>query len=519
MAEQSGLACTPGPDIMPGKHYSYWIGSAPGRKFPDLPGAKRADAVVVGAGITGITTAALLAEEGMWVVVLEAGRIAQGVTGQTTAKVSVGHHLIYNQLAKKKGEEAAHIYAQANQAALEKMAELVLSRNLECDFTRTDAYLYTESERMTEEVAREAETAQRAGLAAEFTEKTPLPDGFGVRGALRYRDQAQFHPRRYLIELLASLLPERCEAYESTIALDVEDGRPCRVVTNRGDVTADHVVIATHFPFHDPNLYFARLYPQRSYALAVHLNSRPLEGLYFQVDGTEGYGLRNQPADDGRLLYIISGADHKTGQENDTVGRFKRLLDHTRQRLDVESVEHYWSTQDLYSMDRVPYIGKVAPGYDNVYVATGFGGWGMTNSMVAATLISDMILGNENRAAELFNPYTWRGITREAAKQNLNVAKEYAKGLIAGREKKDWRDMKPGEAGVLVVNGDRTAVYRDMAGEYHSVSPHCTHKGCPLNWNAAEESWDCPCHGARFNSDGLVLHGPALKPLEPKPLT
>jgi glycine/D-amino acid oxidase-like deaminating enzyme/nitrite reductase/ring-hydroxylating ferredoxin subunit len=505
-------------DDLPGEPVSLWIATTPETKFPRMAGDISVDVAVLGGGIAGIATAFQLKQSGMTVAVIEADRVAKSVTGNTTAKITSLHALIYDYLIRQFGEDKARLYAQAQQAAIERIASLVQEHRIDCDFRRTDAYTYTELKEEVDKVKAEVEAATRLGLPASFVESTPLP--FPVRGAVKFTGQAQFHPRKYLLALVEKIPGDGSFVFEETRAFDIKDEDPCTVETSRGTVRAKSVIVTTHFPYHDPNIYFAAMHPGRSYVLGCRLNTPAPEGMYITAGDRDMHSFRSNPTEEGGTIWMVGGEKHKTGQGGDTEERYRRLEQYARGRFDIQSIEYRWSTQDNNTVDRVPYIGKLSSGSKNLYVATGFGGWGMTNSHVAAMLITGMILGRETPWAEVFDPSRFKPVTsaRDFISENMNVAKEFMADRIGTPELDDIGKLPAGRGEVLEWKGERVAVYKDDAGRVFSCSPVCTHMGCIVHWNGAEKSWDCPCHGSRFNYDGKVIQGPANKDLETKEL-
>ncbi|HEX8291258.1 MAG TPA: FAD-dependent oxidoreductase [Pyrinomonadaceae bacterium] len=503
-------------DELPGRPISLWLATTPETHYPSLSGDVSVDVAVLGGGITGVATAYLLKQSGMTVALLDAGRIVGSVTGNTTAKVTSQHGLVYDQLVSDFGEERARLYGEAQEAAKEKIASLVEGLGIDCDFRRASAYTYTLDEGEKGQVEKEVEAAKRLGLPASYTEETDLP--FRVRAAVRFDNQAQFHPRKYLLALAERIPGGGSHVFEGTRAFDIEDGEPCAVKTSGGTVRARSVVVATHFPYYDPNIYFAAMYPTRSYVLGCRLNGPVPQGMYVST-GTPHNSVRNNPYDGGEIV-MLGGEHHKTGQGGDTRERYQRLEEWARANFDVASVEFRWSTQDNNTVDGVPYIGKLSSGSEHVYVATGFKGWGMTNSHVAGMLLTDLILGRENPWAEVFDPSRFKPITsaRDFVRENVNVAKEFMADRVSSPVLESLEGIPLGHGEVVEWRGERVAVYKDDRGAVSACSAACTHMGCVVHWNSAERSWDCPCHGSRFNYDGKVIQGPANEDLEPKEL-
>ena len=497
---------------------SVWIGTGPELPgHPELDGDVRADVAVLGGGIVGITTALLLAEAGARVVVLEADRLANGVTGHTTAKVTSQHGLIYSRLRSRFGAEGARAYAQANEAALDWIAGRVEQDGIDCDFRRRPAYAYATSRAERLKAEREAEAASEAGLPAWFTEETPLP--YEVEGAVRFDNQGEFHVRKYLAALAAALDARDCRVFEHTRAVEVGTDEHCLVKAAGGTVTADQVVVATHYPFLDRSLAFARVHPERSYAIACRIAGEPPEGMFISA-GSPTRSIRGVPLDgDGELL-LVGGEGHRTGTGGDTTERYRRLEEFAREHWDVRSVDYRWSAQDNTTVDGVPYVGPLTPRNDRVLMATGFAKWGMTGGTAAALVLSDRLLGRDNAWAQLFNPNRLnpRASAAKLVTENAQAGLRFVGDRITKPGRRALEDLRPGEGDIVRHDGEKVAGYRDEDGTLTAVSPTCTHLGCQVNFNAAERSWDCPCHGSRFAPDGRVLQGPAVHRLERKPL-
>jgi glycine/D-amino acid oxidase-like deaminating enzyme/nitrite reductase/ring-hydroxylating ferredoxin subunit len=500
----------------PGKPESLWLATSEHPGYPSLEDGLNVDVAVLGGGVVGLTTAALLKRQGATVAVIEANRVGAGVTGHTTAKVSSLHGLIYASIESSFGRDGARIYGQANQAGLERTAKFVAELGIDCDFRRKDAFTYAEDPDDLGKIEDEVEAAQRAGLPASYSESCDLP--FPIAGAVRFADQAEYHPRRYLLGLAADIPGDGSHVFEGTRATGVSDAGPCRVETTGGAVTASDVVVATHAPFLDRGLFFARTHPERSYALAGRAGGGELHGMYLSTE-SPAHTVRTHPAPGGGEYVIFGGESHKTGQGGDTAERYRRLIRWGEERLGVRSVEYHWSTQDNMPIDGVPYVGKLTPISKGVWVATGFLKWGLTNGTAAAMMLSDEILGRSNPWSETFDSNRVKPLAsaKEFVKENANVGRRFVVDHAAPAEVKSASEIPRGEGRILRGGVKKIAAYRDDSGVLHAVSAVCTHLGCQVAWNPGERSWDCPCHGSRFDVDGEVLQGPAVDPLEPKP--
>jgi glycine/D-amino acid oxidase-like deaminating enzyme/nitrite reductase/ring-hydroxylating ferredoxin subunit len=493
-----------------GQHQSLWIATAPAPARPPLRNDLDVDVAIVGAGMVGLTSAYLLQKEGLKVAVLERGRILEGVTGKTTAKVTSQHGLVYDTLAKRFGEDKARLHAQASETARATVARLVQEVGAQADLTRAPNYVYTTDSGQVEGLRREAEAARRLGLPAEFTRETELP--FEVRGAVRFDDQAHFHPRKYLVRLAEAVAQGGGHVHENTPALEVEDGTPCKVTTPGGTVRARHAIVATHVPVNDRAWFVTRIQVKREYVLALPYDG-PLKGMYVSADSPRR---SVRPYDgDGERLLVVAGESHPIGEHTDTTGHYQALEHFAREHFGAGPPRYYWSTQDAYPTDELPLIGRYSPTAKHTWTATGFRAWGMTQSTVAALMFADEIAGRASPWRELYDPFSparlLKGVANPSFLKQQGVA---MKGLVGRRlERHHFAELGPGEGRVVDLDHHKVATCRTRDGAEHAVFAACTHMGCIVSWNLAEQSWDCPCHGSRFAPDGQVLHGPAAKPL------
>jgi glycine/D-amino acid oxidase-like deaminating enzyme/nitrite reductase/ring-hydroxylating ferredoxin subunit len=486
---------------------SLWLETASPPEYPALRGDERYDAVVVGGGITGLTSALLLQEAGVRTLLLEARRIGGGTTGNTTAKVTWLHGLRYSQLRDQAGAEAAALYAAANRAGLDTVLDLATRHGIDCDLRRPDAMTGTTDRDNRGKVEAEVEAATAAGLQVEMVERPDFPAP--IAAAVRAPEQALFHPVKYCAGLARAFTAAGGTIAEGTRALDVaeEDGT-VRVTTEHGGVTAGTVIIATLLPFHDPGGCFARTTVSRSYALsATPGRVSPPQAMVLLL---EGMSVRAHPVDGGEVL-IVEGESHRPGEGGDPEQHYEKVAAWAREVFAVNGVTHRWSAQDYMTHDSVPLVGRAAPGRERTLVATGFNKWGMTGGTAAALMLRDLVLETDNPWLELFDARRAKSATR-AVSEAVHVGVR----AVADRLHSDADSLEsipPGTGGLVSVDGTHVAAFRDKDGTVRALSPRCTHMGCNVRWNQAELSWDCPCHGSRFQVDGAVIEGPATVPL------
>lgn len=458
-----------------------------------LEGDIACDVCVIGGGICGILTAHLLKKRGLRVVLLEAKRLLSGQTRGTTAKVTVQHGLFAHKLLRALGSERARGYIEANRSALGALVTLCQETDVNCALSSQDAYLYATGSAAPIE---QEERAYRA-LALDGEIVTSIPAPIAVSAALRMHSQAQMNPFPLLCALAAPLT-----VYENTRALSLED---TDVLTEKGTVHAKAVAVCTHYPaFNLRGAYFARLYQERSYTLALHpgRDTPRVSGMLYGV-GPDDVSLRMA---DGCIL--LGGESHRCGDDV-TGDHYARLRETAAKLFPGSREEAHWSAQDCMTMDGVPYAGRLCSGTPDVYVATGFGKWGMTNAMAAAQLLCDEIAGSGSPYADIFSPQRMPGKSYALSllAHARHTAADFSKNLVPPLCGAD--SLAPGEGAIVGEGLHKAAAYKDMAGRLHMISPYCAHMKCPLHFNPDETSWDCPCHGSRFSVDGKLLCGPA----------
>lgn len=482
---------------------------------PALSKNLTADVCVVGAGIAGLTTAYRLASEGQSVVVLDQGTIGGGETSRTTAHLVYALDDRYFDLETMHGYKGARLAAQSHSAAIDCIESIVAEENMECEFERLDGYLFASPGQSEHVLDKELTAAHRAGLAqVELVARSPLRD-FDTGPCLRFPHQAQFHPLKYLEALALAFEKRGGRIFNQTHANEFKSETPTQVKTSNGSVvSAGAIVVATNTPVNDWLSIHTKQAAYRTYVIGIRVPKGSIaRALYWDTSDPYHYvRLANEATHD---LLVVGGEDHKTGQEHDTVARFDRLEKWTRERFPkAGELDYRWSGQVIEPVDSLAFIGR-NPGDRNVYIATGESGNGMTHGMIAGILLTDLILGRPNEWATLYDPSRislWE--TPQFAKQNLNVAAQLIDYVTEG-DVSDVAQIAGGTGAVIRRGLKKVAAYRDMHGTLHEYSAICPHLGCIVNWNTAEKTWDCPCHGSRFDSSGRVVNGPAIGPLPP----
>ncbi len=485
---------------------------------PTLADNLETEICIVGAGISGLTTAYLLTKEGRRVVVLDDGPIAGGESSRTTAQLSSVIDDSYYNIADTFGEEGARLAYQSHSAAIDTIERIVREENIDCDFARLDGYLFGPAHQPTEVLDHELEAAHGAGFFdAEKVGRAPM-EGFETGPCLKFPHQAQFHPVRYFAALAEIITRNGGQIFTGAHVVTVKGGDAPYVETIDGHrVLAQHIVVATNSPINDRVHLHTKQAAYRTYVVGVRVPKNSVaKALYWDTLDPYHY-VRLQEEDDHDLL-IVGGEDHKTGQDENVSAdeRYTRLESWTREHFpQSQSVEFRWSGQVMETVDGLAFIGRNASDDDRVYIATGDSGMGMTHGTIAGLLLTDLIQGRENPWEDLYNPRRkTAGAAVEWIKENANLALQF-KDHITGGDVKSVDEIAIGEGAIVRRGLSKIAAYRDDAGALYECSAVCTHLGCIVQWNAGEKSWDCPCHGSRFGVDGHVLNGPAQQPLAP----
>lgn len=493
----------------------YWRDSVQFEKYPKLKETSRAEVGIVGGGITGLTAAYLLAQENIKVILIDSGSILNGTTGHTTAKITAQHGLIYDELIQNFGEENAKLYYQAQIEAKQMIEGNISTHDIDCDYRNEDAYIYTNKNSYIRKLELEKKAYDQLGIEGELTTEIPLNIPF--KKALKMKNQAMFHPLKYLRKLVDECVKMGVQIFEQTTATDVEYNKKPTIVTRDGArIICDYVVEASQFPFYDgQGFYPTRMYAERAYVIAVKSFLTYPGGIYINAESPTR-SIRSTSLN-GEDLWLIGGENHKTGQGKSTTKHYQALYDYANKYFNVSDYMYRWSAQDLTTLDKIPYIGSITKTQSNVFVATGFRKWGMTNGTIAAKVITDYILNRKNPYMELFTPSRFQinPSLKQFTAVNFDVAKHLIKGKLENtKDIQSIENLTPGNALVTRINGNRTGVFMDENHKVYMLDTTCTHLRCEVEWNSGDQTWDCPCHGSRFSYTGEVITGPATRPLD-----
>jgi glycine/D-amino acid oxidase-like deaminating enzyme/nitrite reductase/ring-hydroxylating ferredoxin subunit len=505
-----------------GRTQSPWMATSPHPEFPALTENAEADVCIVGAGIAGLTTAFLLAQQGRSVLVLDDGPVGAGETERTTAHLSNALDDRYSVLERIHGDRGARLAADSHTAAIDAIERIVRDEQIDCDFSRLDGYLFNAPHQPEDLLHEELAAAHRAGLGdVELVDRAPLVS-FNTGPALLFPRQGQIQPLKYVSGLVRGIVRNRGRIHTRTHAAVIRGGAAAYVQTHNGwRVRAKAIVLATNTPINDRVAIHSRQRAYRTYviAMAVPVGTVP-QVLYWDTDDPYHY-VRLQPAGvadarPARDLLIVGGEDHLTGHNETADARFARLERWTRERFPMAGdVRFQWSGQVMEPVDGLAYIGRNPLDADNVFIATGDSGHGMTHGTIAGLLLTDLIQGRSNRWAELYDPARIPARTvKDFIGENVEMASQYLDWLTAG-ETEDEAHIAPGSGAIIRRGLAKIAVYRDEEGRLHHCSAICPHLRGVVNWNDAEKTWDCPVHGSRFDAVGHVVNGPANRDLTP----
>ena len=487
---------------------SFWISNSRGTDYPTLDQNIETDYLIVGAGLTGLHTAYLLSDYKGKITVVDADKVGYGSSGRNTGKITASHGLIYDSISKKYGDQKSRLYYEANEEGMRLIEDIISKHNVDCDFEKVPNYIFTEHEDYLNQIKMEFDTCQRLNIPYEYLDSIddfPLE----IKGALKLENQAEFNTMKYLNKLAEINKSKGVDIYENTPVVGlVKEDNFYIVKTKFNEIKTRVLIIASSNPWYDGlRLYFSKQKPSRSYLTVSKLNKSVQKGMYISVESPTKT-IRTY----GEYL-ICGGFDHQTGKCDDEQHIFDDIVNFTRNNFNVGHIEYKWSTQDYITTDNIAYIGRINNDEKNIFIATGFCKWGISTSAVAAIIFKDLIIDKKSKYENLFNPSRIGSyMNLNYLKENILVVYDYIKGKLKDGE--SVNDLKNGEGKVVNINGSKYGAYKDEEGNFFVVDITCTHLGCELKFNSFEKTWDCPCHGSRFNYDGSILNGPALKPLK-----
>jgi glycine/D-amino acid oxidase-like deaminating enzyme/nitrite reductase/ring-hydroxylating ferredoxin subunit len=471
------------------------------------------DALIVGAGITGITTALLLQKAGKKVIVAEGNTLLFGTTSGTTAHLNTFFDATYPEIESGFGSDAAKQVAKVAKETLATIKALINEYQIDCDFEEKEGFLYSQNEKETKELTKILESSKKANVAVEEVETNGVPINF--EHALKFDGQAQFHPVKYILKLAEEFQKLGGKLLENTFIRSTEQDENGLHIAKSDHlaIRTKNIVYATHIP-PGINLLSLRCAPYRSYVLGIKLADQAYPTC-LSYDMQEPYHYIRTHVIKGEKILILGGEDHKTGHAEPETS-LQNLEDYARQYFQVEDIPYKWSAQYYTSADTLPYIGKMPAGEEGVYIATGFNGNGMQLGTLSAQIISDLILGKDNEYADLFNPSRIKPIAgfSEFVKENADVAYRFVADRFSAEEIASLEEIKPDEGKLVDFKDQKLAIYKSKTGQITALNPVCTHAKCIVNFNDEEKSWDCPCHGGRFDLNGKVLTGPPRHDLQ-----
>lgn len=497
---------------------SYWMDTVKeGKEYEKLKENMETDICIIGGGITGISTAYNLARKQLKITVIEKGKVGSQTTGKSTAKVTSQHGLFYKYLKDSKGIDFAKFYYEANEEAIENIRKIIERENIGCDFEKQSAYVVATKQEEIQKIKDEVEVVREFGGNARYVEKEEIskkvPE-LNPLAAIEFENQAQFNSYKYVTKLAEVCENLGIKIYENTKAVDIkkEDDYYIIEIEEGCLIKCKHLVITTKYPIVNvPGFYFMKMYQSTSYGISMHVKEKLFDGVYI-TSSSPKISLRMAKADD--YVLIVVGSDNKTGENIDLTNSYKNLENIAKKMYPEGKVENYWNTEDCITLDKIPYIGKYSTMWENAYVATGFNKWGMTTSNVAANIIADMILGRKNKYESVF--VSTRVEPVKNRQEVGNMLKETVNSLVIKKfvlPEKEKQNLKEGEGKIIDIDGEKVGAYKDKDGKIYTVSSKCAHLGCELIWNNLDKTWDCPCHGSRYDYTGKMIYGPTVKDL------
>lgn len=516
--------------MIDGKHISPWLDEKNPKRFESLKKDIEVDVAIVGGGMAGLSIGTMLKMEGLTVAVLESNRIANYITGATTAKISITSGLIYSYIFSTFGEEFAIKFKEAYKEGFDKIPEIIAKLGIQCDYRHIPFYILSSKSEFSKNLKKEYDVLKKLKIDAKLINNVPYPFE-DVEIALVHENQAEFNPKKYLNALADFINNEGSYVFEKTKVHSIKnienndnhknhevngnheinennDNHKKIAISKNGKVIAKNIVIATNTPIYDPDEIYKFMNQNKSYLLGLYTKEKFKKAMFLETEPF--HTLRTTPTPKGELL-IIAGEHQKVGVNEDTWDFYKNMRESTEKIVDVESFEYYWTGGDNISVDRVPFIGETS--HKGIYTATGFGSWGMTSGTIAGIVIKDLITGKENSYYDIFNPLRFKNKKSISEDKKIEEIKKnpplYWDSLVDGINK-----MNNNEAKIVEYENQTIAIYKDDDSNLFVLDGECTHKSCNLRWNSAEKKWECPCHGAVFDYKGKVIRGPAIADLK-----
>ena len=483
------------------------------KKFDTINSDKECDVCIIGGGITGLTSAYYLSELGLKVIIVEKDYIGQKASGNTTGKITFQHNLIYNYLINSYDKKYAKAYLEANKEAISNIKNIIDTQKIECDFEYQSNYVYTVNQSELTDINAEVKALNELDIDAEFVTNSELP--LKIAGAVKIKNQAQFNIAKYMLGLTEAILKNNAQIFCKSTAYDFDKTKDGYVTfVNDFKIKSKYIIVASHYPFKKiSGFYFTKMYQSTSYVLGIDTHSKLFDGMY--INPTEPiYSFRTATYKDKRLLILV-GADHKTGFAPELEDTYLRLENMAKKYYPKSEVLYRWNTRDCISLDKIPYIGALSSMMPNVYVATGFNKWGITSSNVAANIIKDKILQKENKYSFVFDSLRLKPVKNRDELKNMGA--QVFKSFIVNRikiPKEEVSKIENDNGAIINVDGENIGIYKDKEGKVFAVNPTCTHLGCLLTWNNLDKTWDCPCHGSRYDFKGVNIYDPAMSNLE-----
>lgn len=472
------------------------------------------DIAIIGGGLTGISCAYYLAKQGLKVIILEKNHLMSKTSGNTTAKITAQHDLFYKYLIDTFGTDTAKKYLDCNLEALKNIKTIIDDEHIDCDFEYQNSYVFTQSKTFVHDIENEVKSLHSIGYHAKLLNNIPLPID-GVLSAIAFPDQAQFNPRKYAQGLCRSIINNKGLIFENSKVTNIQKTHDYySIKANNFTIKCKYTILACRYPFINiPGFYFLKMYQTLSYCAAYNFDGNAFLGMYINAENPTLSARIAQY--DGKDVLVLSGCSHKTGKDSGVSNPYDTLSSFAHSIYPNAKIITTWSTEDSVSLDKLPYIGQFSTFMPNAYVATGFKKWGMAFSNAAANMITDEILGKKNKFADIFNATRVHPI--ENKEEMGNMLKESTSSILLKKfslPNDTILSLANDEGKIVEYEGNKVGVYKDSQGKIYKVKPICTHLGCEVSWNQADRTWDCPCHGSRFNYDGKLLYGPALKNLD-----